>query len=153
MRFFHTFCSPVLCVLLLAVAGCGDSATESGGAASKGSTTYGQFTGKGASPEEKFAALKPRAESGDAKSQLGLARMYYYGDGVGKNDAIAAEWFLKAAEQGSELAQYKLGTMYDLGEGVPKDPAKAVEWWNKAAAQGNAAAREALGNLSAKPGQ
>ena len=150
---FRAACASGLFGLLLTSAGCGDNVTESDGHASNGAAVYGQFTGKGPTPEEKFAALKRKAESGEAKSQFGLARLYYNGDGVAKNDASAADWFRKAAEQGHVLAQYKLGAMYDQGEGVPKDQAQALEWWNKAAAQGNDAARESLANLSSKPAQ
>lgn len=85
--------------------------------------------------EEKIAGLKQKAESGDAKSQLRLARMYYNGDYMPKDYAKAAEWYQKAAEQGNALAQYNLGMMYQKGEGVTKDAAKAEEWLKKAAAQ------------------
>lgn len=146
-RGFRAVCAISLCGLLLAVSACGDSA-EHAGRSSNGDNPYGKFTGKGPTPEEKFAALKPKAESGDAKSQLGLARLYYNGDGVAKNDAKAAEWFQKAAEQGNAFAQFKLGELYEHGEGVPKDRAKALAWWAKAAAQGNDAARESLEALS-----
>ena len=85
--------------------------------------------------EEKIAGLKQQAESGDAKSQLRLARMYYNGDDVPKDYAKAAEWYQKSAAQGNAIAQYNLGMMYQKGEGVTKDAAKAKEWLRKAAAQ------------------
>lgn len=140
--------------MLLAIAGCGDkgsgSNSEADAVAAQEPTIYGKFTTKGPTPEEKFSGLKRKAESGDAKSQMGLARMYYNGDGVTKDDAKAAEWYRKSAEQGNAFSQYKLGAMYDKGEGVPKDAAKAAEWWQKAAAQGNEAAQESLKQLSLK---
>lgn len=142
----------IILLLLLTIAGCGGkesgSKAESDAIAAQKPAAYGQFTTKGPTPEEKFAALKRKAESGDAKSQFGLARMYYNGDGVAKDDAKAAEWYQKAAEQGNDIAQYKLGAMYEQGDGVPKDAAKAAEWWQKAATQGNDAAQESLKQLS-----
>ena len=85
--------------------------------------------------EEKIVGMKQKAESGDAKSQLRLARMYYNGDDVTQDYAKAAEWYQKSAEQGNAIAQYNLGMMYQKGEGVTKDAAKANEWLKKAAAQ------------------
>ena len=141
-------------LLLLAIAGCKEkehgSEVAASVVASQKTNVYGQFTTKGPTPEEKFTDLKRRAESGDVKSQFGLARMYYNGDGTTKDDAKAAEWYRKAAEQGNAFSQYKLGAMYDKGEGVPKDAAKAVEWWQKAAAQGDEAAQESLKQMPLK---
>ena len=135
-------------ILLLMIAGCGEklpgSKADNDAGSAHGTNLNSQFGAGPRTPEEKFSDLKRKAEAGDAKSQFGLARMYYNGDGVAKDDAKAAEWYMKAAEQENDFAQYKLGAMYDKGEGVPKDSAKAAEWWKKAAAQGNDAAQEAL---------
>ena len=144
----------IILMMLLAVAGCGEkepgSKTEGDGRPAPNTNLNSQFGAGPQAPEQKFAQMKQKAESGDAKSQFGLARMYYNGDGVTKDDAKAAEWYQKAAEQGNAFAQYKLGAMYKNGEGVPKDAAKAAEWWKKAAAQGNDAAQEGLKALSSK---
>jgi TPR repeat protein len=140
-------------MMVLTITGCGgrESGSESEtGAPPQNTSLNGQFGSGPQSPEAKFAETKRKAESGNSKDQLGLARMYYNGDGVTKDDAKAAEWYQKAAEQGNAFAQYNLGTMYDKGEGVGKDPAKAAEWWQKAAAQGNDAAQECLKNLASK---
>ena len=138
----------VLMMMLLAIASCGEkqpgSKADSDAGSTHGTSLNSQFGAGPRTPEEKFSDLKRKAEAGDAKSQFGLARLYYNGDGVTKDDAKAAEWYMKAAEQENDFAQYKLGAMYDKGEGVPKDSAKAAEWWKKAAAQGNDAAQEAL---------
>jgi len=143
----------VVLMMLLIIAGCGERApgskTDDDAHPAQNTSLNSQFGSGPQSPEDKFAEMKRKAESGDAKAQLGLARMYYNGDGTTKDDAKAAEWNLKAAEQGNVFAQYKLGEMYDKGEGVPKDAAKAAEWWQKAAAQGNQAAQESLKHLAA----
>ncbi|MDO8811509.1 MAG: tetratricopeptide repeat protein [Gallionella sp.] len=144
----------IILMMMLTIAGCGDkgSADKTGTDAPPAQSTSlnSQFGAGPQSPEAKFAEMKRKAETGDAKSQFGLARMYYNGDGVAKDDAKAAEWYMKAAEQGNAFAQYKIGAMYDQGEGVSRDAAKAAEWWKKAAAQGNGAAQEALKQFSSK---
>ena len=143
----------ILMVVLLTIAGCGESApgsnTDDDARPARSTSLNSQFGSGPQSPEAKFAEMKRKAESGDAKAQLGLARMYYNGDGTTKDDAKAAEWNRKSAEQGNDFAQYKLGEMYDKGEGVPRDAAKAAEWWQKAAAQGNQSAQDSLKQLAA----
>ncbi len=142
----------ILLMMVMTIAGCGEPKPESK-TEPVSKTEPASKTGADASPpqnasmggnwgagaqteEEKIAGLKQKAESGDAKSQLGLARMYYNGDDMAKDFAKAAEWYQKAAEQGNAMAQYNLGMMYQNGEGVTKDAAKAEEWLKKAAAQG-----------------
>lgn len=143
----------VFLMMVLTIAGCGESApgskTDDEGHPAQGTSLNSQFGSGPQSPEAKFAEMKRKAESGNAKAQLGLARMYFNGDGTAKDDAKAAEWNRKAAEQGNDFAQYKLGEMYDKGEGVSRDAAKAAEWWQKAAAQGNQSAQDSLKQLAA----
>jgi TPR repeat protein len=143
----------ILMMIMLAIAGCGKesgSKTETDGHPVQNTNLNGQFGAGPQTPEDKFAEVKRKAESGNPKDQLGLARMYYNGDGVTKDDAKAAEWYQKAADQGNAFAQYNLGMMYDKGEGVTRDAAKAAEWWKKAAAQGSDAAQECLKNPPSK---
>ena len=136
----------LMMIMMMTIAGCGEPkpgsktepANKTGADASPPhNTSMGGNWGAGAqTEEEKIAGLKQKAESGDARSQLALARMYYNGDDVTKDYAKAVEWYQKAAEQGNAMAQYNLGMMYQKGEGVTKDAAKAEEWLKKAAAQG-----------------
>ena len=130
----------LMMMMMMAIAGCGErgsgSKTETDAHPPQNTSLNGQWGAGPQTDEEKFAGLKQKAESGDAKSQLGLARMYYNGDGMAKDDTKAAEWYQKAAVQGNAMAQYNLGMMYQKGEGVTKDAAKAEEWLQKAAAQG-----------------
>ena len=144
----------LLMMALLVTAGCGDKEqavkTDTETAPAHSTNLNSQFSAGPQAPEEKFAEAKRKAESGREKDQLILARMYYNGDGVAKDDAKAAEWYQKAADKGNAFAQFKLGELYDKGEGVPKDAAKAAEWWKKAAEQGNDAAKEALNLRPAK---
>ena len=129
-----------LMMLMMTIAGCGErgsgSKTETDAHPVQNTSLNGQFGAGPQTDEEKLAGLKQKAESGDAKSQLALARMCYNGDGMTKDDDKAAELYQKAAGQENALAQYNLGMMYQKGEGVTKDAVKSEEWLKKAAAQG-----------------
>jgi Sel1 repeat len=89
--------------------------------------------------------LKSKAQDGDVQAQLALAKAYYLGDGVVKDETQAAQWWEKAAEHGDAAAQMNLGIAYSQGAGVPKNYAAALRWYTKAADQGNAAAQYNVG--------
>ncbi|MCD8373140.1 MAG: leucine-rich repeat protein [Clostridia bacterium] len=76
-------------------------------------------------------------EEGDASGMFNIGVCYFNGCGVSKDEAIAVEWFLKAAEKGDKKAYYSLGECYSQGVGVEKNNAEAVKWYSKAAEQGN----------------
>lgn len=80
-----------------------------------------------------------RAESGDARSQYNLARMYLWGMselGIKQDNKEAYSWFLKAAEQGFAPAQFEVSVALRQGRGVIPDQKAADAWLNKARAQG-----------------
>ena len=89
--------------------------------------------------------LQPFAEQGQAGAQYHLGLMYYYGQGVDKDEKEAAKWFRKAAEQEHPEAQTSLSAMYFYGQGVEEDEKEAVKWTHKAAEQGYYAAQYSLG--------
>lgn len=96
--------------------------------------------------QSEIERLTPRAEHGEVAAQLALARAYFLGNGVPKDEAAAALWFRKAADQGEVHAESILGSMYEKGRGgLPKDDAQAVYWYRKAAEQGLAASQGSLG--------
>ena len=92
-----------------------------------------------------IAALRVKANAGDADAQFELGYAYSSGRGVPQDYAQAVAWFRKAAEQGDASAQSNLGRMYDLGQGVLQDYAQAAAWTRKAAEQGDANAQFNLG--------
>lgn len=94
--------------------------------------------------------LKPLAETGDAKAQFYVGKMYYLGKGAPQDHAQAIRFYRKAADQGHAKAQNDLGTMYVSGRGVDRDDAQAVTWFRKAADQGNADAQFNLGVMYLK---
>ena len=93
------------------------------------------------------ATVLERAEQGDAAAQAKLGSMYYHGDEVGKDPAMAADWYRKAAEQGNAEAQYSLGILYGYGEGVPRDYEQAFKWFDLAARNGGPSYQLYLGML------
>jgi TPR repeat protein len=96
-------------------------------------------------PPVDIAALRSRAEGGDAPAQAQLAGLYARGDGVTNSYAEAATWFRKAADQTNALAQLGLGELYEAGQGVPKDMPQALKLYRAAAEQGLAKAQYTLG--------
>jgi uncharacterized protein len=94
-----------------------------------------------------FKDLIAKAEKGDAESQYVLGCIYYYGDGVEKNEAEAVKWITKAAEQGNINAQFALGCCYRDGQGVIQDYVEAAIWFRRAAEQGDMVAQSVLGSF------
>jgi len=92
-----------------------------------------------------FKKTKSTAEAGDAAAQRSLGQFYEAGTHVPKNDAVAAQWYLKAAQQGDPWAQSQLGWMYSNGKGVPQNYGEAIRWYSQAAAQGDETAQNNLG--------
>ena len=70
--------------------------------------------------------------------------MYSENQGLERNYAKAAEWFLRAAEQGYTAAQFNLGLLYEEGEGVEQDHEEAIKWYRKAAEAGDIDAQSKL---------
>ena len=92
-----------------------------------------------------IAALRVKANAGDAQAQDTLGFAYANGLGVPQDYAQAAAWRRKSAEQGYARAQWRLGYAYERGQGVPQDYVQAVAWYRKAADQGDADAQSFLG--------
>lgn len=98
-----------------------------------------------------FESIKALAESGDAQSQLELAKhyqalvkpdyrifsnepidIYYEGKNIDENAKKALIWYLKAAEQGNAIAQAKVGSIYHNGIHIKVDHLEAFKWYQKA---------------------
>ncbi len=69
------------------------------------------------------------ADRGNAEARTLLGAMYWSGEGVARDHAMAAKLYLLAAEQGYGRAQNNIGFMYGFGEGVPPpDDVQAYKW-------------------------
>ena len=95
--------------------------------------------------------LEPLASAGDALAQLRLGTLYYHGHGVRESDALALQWFRRAADQGLAEAQFQLGNMHAYGQApvaAGEDPQRlAAQAYFEAARQGHAEAQYSLGIL------
>lgn len=97
--------------------------------------------------EVAMARLTPFAESGNARAQAYLGKMYESGWGAERDYGEALRWFLKAAEQGDAFSQAHAGYLYEQGLGVARDEQRAAELYVKAGGQGFAWAQMSLGLL------
>lgn len=86
-----------------------------------------------------------KANSGNMDSQYELGQTYDLGNGVTRNDVMAAKWYKKAACQGNSHAQNAMGIMYEYGRGVAKNIDEAFRFYSLSADQGNTCA---MGNLA-----
>ena len=95
--------------------------------------------------------LEPLAAAGNAVAQIRLALLYYHGQGVRESNALALQWFQRAASQGLAEAQFHLGNMHAYGmapAAAGEDPQwLAAQWYFQAARQGHAEAQYSLGIL------
>eukprot|EP00929_Paragymnodinium_shiwhaense_P014982 TRINITY_DN122999_c0_g1_i1.p1 TRINITY_DN122999_c0_g1~~TRINITY_DN122999_c0_g1_i1.p1 ORF type:complete len:382 (+),score=69.98 TRINITY_DN122999_c0_g1_i1:63-1148(+) len=84
--------------------------------------------------------FKKAAEAGHAESQYRLGGMILSGDGVIRNETMAAELLERAAEQDHTEAQEAIGLLYRGGMGVEQDARTAASWLEKAAEKDDAQA-------------
>ena len=96
---------------------------------------------------EAFRELRQAAETGDARAEGLLARLYLAGQGVRQDPSEGMQWERKAAEHGIVSAQVELATRYEYGVDVPQDPAAAARWYRAAADHNSPIAQYRLGLL------
>jgi hypothetical protein len=83
-------------------------------------------------------ALTAKADTGDAKAQLALGRLYQSGavapNGSAQHDyAGAAYWYHQASDRGEPQAMYELAVLYRNGLGVSVDASQSFQLLQKAA--------------------
>ena len=71
-----------------------------------------------------------------AETFYAIAMLYWIGQGVPQDTAIAARWLQQAAEMHHAGAQTKLGYLCSSGQGVPQSDFEAFKWFQMAAWQG-----------------
>ncbi|MCB1522288.1 MAG: sel1 repeat family protein, partial [Hyphomicrobiaceae bacterium] len=74
-----------------------------------------------------LSLAEARAKTGDAGAHTLIARIHAAGLGVPKNEALAANWFQRAAELGDVEAQFAYGVILAEGRGVPKNRSAAAD--------------------------
>lgn len=85
-----------------------------------------------------------RADPPTTDEQLARALAYEHGEGLPKDQRVAAAIYCDAARAGSDEAAYRLGWMYANGRGVAHDDAIAAALFRLAAEHGHVYARNML---------
>jgi len=84
--------------------------------------------------------------------QLERALAYEHGEGLPKDQPVAAALYCDAAREGSPEAAFRLGWMYANGRGVAHDERTAAALFRLAAAQGHAYAKATLERMQNSQG-
>jgi len=105
------------------------------------------FTAIGAALLLALAASGAAAASGADNEQLARAQSYEYGEGLPKDQLLAAALYCEAARAGNSEAAFRLGWMYANGRGVAHDDGTASALFGVAARQGHVHARVMLERL------
>lgn len=91
------------------------------------------------------AAMRTRADAGDAGAMRALSEMYLDGRGVDRDPGEAMRLLRRAAETGSSEAEQDFAHLLLGGApGVPPDRAQALRWQESAARHGNTEAMRIL---------
>ena len=77
------------------------------------------------------------AEQGYYLAMYNLACMYYFGDGVEKNDEEAFRWYNEATEHGDAEAANRVGVFFENGIGCEKSLEKAFDYYLRSAQMGS----------------
>ncbi len=91
--------------------------------------------------------VRPLAESGNPNAQFLMGQMLFFGLGMERDDAKAAQWYGMAAQAGNAEAQYRLGYLHATGQGVAYDVAAAERFWIAAASKRHRGAIVALADF------
>lgn len=86
--------------------------------------------------KEGLSIINKLAEDGNREAQFCLARFYWDGQYIKKNDEKTIFWYEKSAENGHPFAQLWLGNNYMNGTKTPIDYQKAFYWYKKAVCNG-----------------
>jgi uncharacterized protein len=77
--------------------------------------------------------IQKEAGEGDPEAQYKLGLLYYLGQNLSKDPALACDWIKKAAIQGYPDAEYFIGYCYRYGEVLEKNDENAALWYANAA--------------------
>jgi hypothetical protein len=91
--------------------------------------------------------VRPLAEQGNPGAQFLMGQMLFFGLGVERDDARAAQWYGMAAQAGNTEALYRLGYLHATGQGLGYSAALAERFWIAAAAKGHRGAIVALADF------
>jgi TPR repeat protein len=91
------------------------------------------------------------AKEGNSQAQYHLGRVYFHGHGAAEDEALAFDWWKKAAAQGNAEAMYQIGHAYLFGNSLPRtvvDPEReGAIWYFRSASVGHTESAYQLGLL------
>ena len=105
---------------------------------------------RGSNVQDEIAALRVRAESGDAEALVDLGVRLFLGDGVAEDREEAVRYYKEAAAAGNPDALFNLANCYRQGHVVAQDPGKAIELLEAVAENDRVFAPYALGEIYAR---
>ena len=95
-----------------------------------------------------LAELRQAAKTGDTEATFRLAQIYESGrDGIARNYAESASWYLAAAQAGHTESQRRLALMHLEGRGVPQSFEGAQKWFFQASQKNDEISQYQLGLL------
>ena len=100
--------------------------------------------------EQALIEWQALAKLGDAKSQFYLGRLYDTGEGVIRDSALAAIWYLRAAKQDYTDAQFAYGLLLATDIADFADKEQALNWLLIAAKKDHVEAQYQAGQLYRK---
>ena len=100
--------------------------------------------------EQALTEWQALAKLGDPKSQYYLGRLYDRGEGVIRDPALAAIWYLRAAKQDFTDAQFALGLLLATDTVDFADKQQALDWLLIAAKKDHVNAQYHVGQLYRK---
>lgn len=89
--------------------------------------------------------FRKAAEEENFYAMYNLACMYYFGDGVEKDDAASFHWFSEADRHGDAEAANRVGIMLENGIGTEADPEAAFDAYLRSAEGGSLSGMANLG--------
>ena len=103
-----------------------------------GAAIYQQAVARYQAGDHAGAAVLVRkaAEAGNPTATYEMGYLYEFGDGVPKNPAQSAQWYLRGARMGNAAAEAAAGQLYENGNEVQENWDTAAQWYMKSAQQG-----------------
>ena len=100
--------------------------------------------GKVAEATNLYLAIADGVSASAAAAQIRLGAMYFHGQGVPPDAALAAKWLRQSADLGNTSAQIEMGALYFEGRGVAQDEDESLKWFQKASSTANMLAKKRL---------
>ena len=85
------------------------------------------------SPAQAWPWYRLAAEKNHPQAALMLGLLARNGEGVARDDVVAAKWLTVASDLGDAHAMFLLSNAYEAGQGVPRDAARARHLLEQAA--------------------